>query len=100
MSIIERYHREFPGSCRRSERAPHIFPPGVPPHLLYMEAFPIYIDRQKGSHKWDVDGHELIDYWSGHGAMLLGHGHPAVVEAVQRKAGRGRHRGAGHEMEM
>ena len=53
-----------------------------------------------GSHKWDVDGHELIDYWSGHGAILLGHSHPAVVEAVQRQMERATHPGACHEREI
>jgi glutamate-1-semialdehyde 2,1-aminomutase len=38
-----------------------------------------------GSRKWDVDGHEYVDYWMGHGALILGHCHPAVVEAVQRR---------------
>jgi glutamate-1-semialdehyde 2,1-aminomutase len=47
-----------------------------------------------------VDGHRLIDYWAGHGALLLGHGHPAVVEAVQRQAARATHPGACHELEV
>ena len=66
-----------------------VFPDGVTHDLRYLEPFPIYVDRAKGAHKWDVDGHELIDYWSGHGALLLGHRHPAVVEAVQRAGGEG-----------
>src|SRR5439155_21768261 len=41
-----------------------------------------------------VDGHMYIDYWLGHGAMLLGHAHPTVVEAVRRQAERGFHAGA------
>src|SRR5262249_19608380 len=48
----------------------------------------------------DVDGHELIDYWSGHGAILLGHSHPAVVEAVQRQMARATHPGACHALEI
>ena len=50
-----------------------------------MAPFPIYVDRAQGSHKWDVDGHELIDFWSGHGSLLLGHSHPEVVRAVQQQ---------------
>ncbi len=100
MTIIERYHREFPGSCRRYERARTIFPAGVTHDLRYMEPFPIYVDRQKGSRKWDVDGHELIDYWSGHGAMLLGHSHPAVVQAVQNQVEKTTHAGGCHDGEI
>src|SRR5947199_320346 len=56
--------------------------------------------RSAGAHKWDVDGNELIDYWTGHGALLLGHGHPAVVAAVQEQMARGVHFGAEHELAL
>ena len=39
----------------------------------------------------DVDGREFIDYVGGAGALILGHSHPAVVEAVQRQAAKGLH---------
>jgi glutamate-1-semialdehyde 2,1-aminomutase len=100
MKLIERYHAEFPNSCRRYERARQVFPAGVTHDLRYLEPFPIYVDRQKGSHKWDVDGHELIDYWSGHGAMLLGHSHPDVVAAVQDQVAKSTHAGGCHDLEI
>ena len=42
----------------------------------------IVIARGVGSHVWDEDGTEYIDYLIGSGPMLLGHGHPEVMEAV------------------
>ena len=42
----------------------------------------IIIARGEGSHVWDEDGTEYIDYLIGSGPMLLGHGHPEVMEAV------------------
>ena len=93
MSIADRYRAAFPGSRQRYEQACQVFPAGVTHDLRYMEPFPIYVDRQKGAHKWDVDGHEFVDYWSGHGAMLLGHSHPAVVLAVQHQVEKGTHAG-------
>ena len=42
-----------------------------------------------GSRKFDVDGHEYVDYWLGHGANLLGHAHPEVVTAVEEQLGEG-----------
>jgi len=42
----------------------------------------IIIARGQGSHVWDQDGNEYIDYLIGSGPMLLGHGHPEVIEAV------------------
>src|SRR5204863_2747839 len=56
--------------------------------------------RAEGAYKWDVSGRRLIDYWMGHGALLLGHGFPPVVEAVARQAALGTHYGACHELEV
>jgi glutamate-1-semialdehyde 2,1-aminomutase len=47
------------------------------------------VDRAQGSHLWDLDGREYIDYVIGSGPMLLGHGHPEVVAAVQAQVARG-----------
>ena len=42
----------------------------------------IIIKRGKGSKVWDEDNNEYIDYLIGSGPMLLGHGHPEVMEAI------------------
>jgi glutamate-1-semialdehyde 2,1-aminomutase len=68
--------------------------------LRQLDPFPIYVERALGARKWDVDGHELIDYWSGHGALLLGHSHPDIVRAVKEQAGLATHPGACHELEI
>src|SRR3954451_19510192 len=81
-------------------RAREVFPGGITHDNRYMSFGPIYIDRAQGSHKWDVDGHEYIDYWMGHGALLLGHSHPAIVEAVARQIPRGTHYGGSSELEV
>jgi glutamate-1-semialdehyde 2,1-aminomutase len=99
-TLTERYEAEFPNSRKLYDQAKAIFPGGVTHDLRYLEPFPVYVERARGSRKWDVDGHELIDYWSGHGALLLGHSHPAVVEAVQQQMGRATHPGACHELEI
>jgi glutamate-1-semialdehyde 2,1-aminomutase len=99
-SLTERYTSEFPNSRKLHEQARALFPDGVTHDLRHLEPFPVYVERAQGGRKWDVDGHELIDYWSGHGALLLGHGHPAVVEAVQRQTARATHPGACHELEI
>jgi glutamate-1-semialdehyde 2,1-aminomutase len=98
--LTERFQETFPTSARLCSRGKRLFPNGVTHDLRYLEPFPIYVDRAAGSHKWDLDGHELIDYWSGHGALLLGHSHPAVVDAVQKQMARGTHPGACHELEL
>src|SRR6516162_8318875 len=99
-SSLERFEAEFANSRKLFEQAKPVFPNGVTHDLRYLEPFPVYIDRAAGAHKWDVDGDELIDYWSGHGALLLGHSHPDVVAAVQRQMGRATHPGGCHELEI
>src|SRR5580692_8447343 len=98
--LAERFAAEFPRSGTLHERARCIFPDGVTHELRRLEPFPLYVDRAAGPWKWDVDGHRLIDYWTGHGALLLGHSHPAVVTAVQEQAAKATHPGACHELEI
>jgi glutamate-1-semialdehyde 2,1-aminomutase len=99
-SLATRYQETFPNSRKLYDQAKSLFPSGVTHDLRYLEPFPVYIDRAEGAYKWDVDGHRLIDYWAGHGALLLGHGHPAVVDAVRRQMERSTHPGACHELEL
>ncbi|MFN2451541.1 MAG: aspartate aminotransferase family protein [Candidatus Dormibacteria bacterium] len=69
-------------------------------HIIRSYTPPLFVVRAEGSRKWTVDGRELVDYTMGHGALLLGHAHPAVVEAVQRQMAAGTHYGAGHPLEI
>lgn len=49
----------------------------------------IFIREGKGSRVWDADGREYVDYLIGSGPMLLGHGHPEVLEVVAEQLPRG-----------
>ncbi|MES0881039.1 aspartate aminotransferase family protein [Roseibium sp. SCP14] len=49
----------------------------------------VVIREGKGAHVWDEDGNEFIDYLIGSGPMILGHGHPEVLEAVQEQLSKG-----------
>jgi glutamate-1-semialdehyde 2,1-aminomutase len=55
-----------------------------PPHA-------IYIDRGQGNRIWDIDGNEYLDFHLGYGAMVVGHAHPKIVEAIQARAALGTH---------
>jgi glutamate-1-semialdehyde 2,1-aminomutase len=98
--LSARYHEKFFKSAELYRRAKHIFPSGVTHDARYLEPFPVFIDHASGSKKHSVEGHPLIDYWIGHGALLLGHSHPAVVEAVQKQMPKGTHYSANHELEI
>ncbi len=100
MTIEETYRARHPRSLALAERARRAIPGGVTHDIRYLRPFAIYVERASGTRKWDVDGHEYIDYWMGHGALFLGHCHPAVVQAVQQQVARGTHLGASHELEV
>lgn len=97
--IIARWASENPRSAALSTRARRLLPGGVTHDVRLADPFPLAAARASGSHKWDLDGHELICYVMGHGALLFGHGHPDIVAAVRDQAGRVFHPGACHELE-
>ena len=67
-------------------RARQVLPGGVTAsaRLNPLLKHPLMMQRGQGAYVWDVDGNRYLDYCLSHGASLLGHGHPAVVAAVQR----------------
>jgi glutamate-1-semialdehyde 2,1-aminomutase len=64
-----------------------------------MKPHPLFFDRAQGAYMWDVDGHQLLDYVLGWGAVILGHCDRRVVEAVERQLHRGVLFGAQHVLE-
>jgi glutamate-1-semialdehyde 2,1-aminomutase len=61
---------------------------------------PPFIDRASGCRIYDADGNAYVDYIGSWGPMILGHGHPAVLEAVGRVLKQGTSFGAPTEMEI
>jgi glutamate-1-semialdehyde 2,1-aminomutase len=100
MSIQDDYRARHPKAAALTERARAAIPGGITHDIRHLAPYPVYVERAAGSRKWDVDGHEYVDYWMGHGALFLGHCHPAVVRAVQEQMARGTHLGACHELEV
>jgi glutamate-1-semialdehyde 2,1-aminomutase len=99
-TLVEDYRRHFSASERLYREALKLFPDGVTHDARFLKPFPPYVQEARGSHKWTVEGHELVDWWSGHGALLFGHGHPAVLAAVHTQLERGTHPGACHPLEV
>jgi glutamate-1-semialdehyde 2,1-aminomutase len=100
ITIVEEFKQQHPRSQDLYERAKKVFPDGVTHDNRFSYPFPIYVTHASGSRKWDVDGNEYIDFWSGHGALLLGHNHPAITAAVAEQVTKGTHYGACHELEV
>src|SRR5438876_3862892 len=61
---------------------------------------PVFLARGEGSHVWDVDGNEYIDYPMALGAIILGHNEPAVTEAVTRQIAEGTSFSLAHPLEV
>src|SRR5205814_5204295 len=98
--IISAYRAATPGSAERATRAAELFPSGITHDSRYIEPYGIYITRAQGPRKWDVDGRCYVDYFGGHGALLLGHCHPEVMPAAHAQLDRGSDYGASHEREL
>jgi len=99
-SIVEMYSSTHPKSSELYAQACQTFPSGVTHDSRFLGPFPIYVEKALGSRKWDVDGNEYIDYWVGHGSLLLGHGRPEVIDAVRAQLSKGTHYGACHKLEI
>jgi glutamate-1-semialdehyde 2,1-aminomutase len=85
------------------DRAKALIPGGVNSPVRAFKAVggtPRFVQRAQGAYFWDANGKKYIDYIGSWGPMILGHGHPAVVEAVQKAALEGFSFGAPTEREV
>ena len=85
------------------ERARRVIPGGVNSPVRAFRAVggtPRFIQRAQGAYLWDANDQRYIDYIGSWGPMILGHGHPAVLEAVRRAAQDGLSFGAPTEREV
>ena len=98
--IIGSYIEKTPGSEKLASEAQSVLPSGIAHDSRYLKPYALYIDKAFGPHKWDVDGNRYIDYFGGHGALLLGHCHPDVTKAVQNALALGTQFGANHPREV
>ncbi|HEY6335140.1 MAG TPA: aminotransferase class III-fold pyridoxal phosphate-dependent enzyme [Alphaproteobacteria bacterium] len=98
--IVASYREKTPGSAGLAKQAMELLPSGIAHDARYLEPYGIYVERAKGPHKWDVDGNRYVDYFGGHGALLLGHNHPKVIEAARQALETGTHFGANHPAEV
>src|SRR6266851_21057 len=85
------------------ERARNSIPGGVNSPVRAWNAIgddPLFIERARGPYLYDCDGNEFVDYIGSFGPAILGHAHPAVLEAVREQAGKGFSFGASTELEV
>ena len=80
MAMFERAKQLMPAGTQLISRRPSRFAYGITP---------VYADRAKGSHIWDIDGGEYIDWGCSCGAIILGYADPVVDEAVRKQIEKG-----------
>ena len=99
-TLTEAYQSLTPGSAVLAAKARTLMPSGLSHDSRHFDPYPLYIRRALGPVKWDVDNNRYVDYFGGHGALILGHNHPTVMAAVHAALDNGTHFGACHELEL
>jgi len=100
MSGVDRPTSRTAGLVARAEQ---LFPGGVNSPVRAFRAVdraPLLLERGNGPYVWDVDGRRYIDYIGAWGPAILGHGHPAVIDAIVTAARDGLALGATHPLEI
>ena len=73
------------GSKPLFEKASKLMPGGVNSPVRMFKPYPFFTQKAIGSKNYDIDGNSYIDYCSAYGAIIFGHSHPPIIEAVKKK---------------
>ena len=98
--IVAAWRQRTPGSAELARQANDLLPSGIAHDGRLVDPYGPYIERAAGAHKWDVDGNRYVDFYGGHGALILGQAHPLVSQRIAEAAGGGTQYGACHAGEV
>lgn len=87
-------------SARLFSRAKRVMPGGVCHTIRYYPPYPFYAREARGGHVFDVDGNDYVDFWMGHGALILGHTPGPVIEAIREQVATGCQWGMVNELQV
>jgi glutamate-1-semialdehyde 2,1-aminomutase len=90
------YTEAFPAWQQLSLRAGRVLAAGAMHDSQLLGPIEPFFDRAQGPYKWSGE-RRFVDYWSGHGSLLMGHAFPPVIAAVTQQMQRGSHFGGMHE---
>ncbi len=82
---VAEYTARTPKTAAWFERASKSLPGGVTGNVKFFPPYPVYAKRAQGSHLWDLDGNDYVDVMLCFGPLILGHGHPRVLEAIREQ---------------
>ena len=98
--IQNKYINQTPSSGAMAEKAGRFFPSAITHDSRHTMPYGIYVESAYGSRKQDVDGNEYVDYFGGHGALMLGHRNAEVEACIQEALAAGTHFGSSHHFEV
>jgi len=86
---IRKFEKRTPSSAKLFEATRKRTPFGVHSNYRAQDPYPLYVRRARGTRVWDVDGNEYLDFAMAFGALVTGHAHPRLVDAIHRQLGDG-----------
>ena len=98
--LKESLMQRTPRSGATWDRALEVLPNGLISGARMFDPYPFYTQRADGPFIWDIDDSRYIDCCMGYGALLLGHRHPAVIEALSAQLEHGTLYGTPSELEV
>src|SRR5438045_3084056 len=87
--VLGRYLETTPKSRAYYERAAETLTGGTTRTSVFFDPYPPCVVRGEGASLWDLDGNRRTDFLNNYTSLILGHAHPAVVEATTRALERG-----------
>lgn len=89
MEYLESYFETTPASYRQLSEATAYLPGGDSRSTLFHSPYPLTFTEGRGCRVMDVDGNEFLDFTGNHSSLILGYGHPRLLEAVSEQVTRG-----------
>jgi glutamate-1-semialdehyde 2,1-aminomutase len=86
---VERYVARTPKSRALQREAEDVMPGGSSRGTAYFAPYPIFVEKGEGHHVQDVDGNRYLDFMLNATSLILGHGNPAIAEALSEQAHKG-----------
>jgi glutamate-1-semialdehyde 2,1-aminomutase len=83
--LIREYKARFPRSGQQHERATKVMVDGGQHTLRLFPPYPVCIQSASGAYVRDLDGHDILDFWQGHFANILGHNPPLITGALSEQ---------------
>jgi len=99
-AIVSRYVERTRKSRELHNEAKRLLPRGVSSNFRVVDPNPIFIDSAAGVTITDADGNRYTDFANAFGALLVGHAHPKIVQALETQAKRGTLHAMPHRLEV